>query len=96
MRTKLTLLLVVMSIMLSACGGGTPTPTPEAAAAEKRRLDTIGVLEAAQRHYQRRLGLPEGRAARDYLIGRGLTEETIARYGLGWAGERGAPPEPLH
>src|SRR5579871_910691 len=67
-----------------------PKPTPEAAAAERRRLDLAGVLEAAQRHYQRRLARPDGRTARDYLLGRGLTEETIARYGIGWAGERGA------
>jgi DNA primase len=67
-----------------------PKPTPEAAEAERRRLDVVGVLEAVQAHYQRRLGLPEGRLGRDYLLGRGLTEETIARFGLGWAGERGA------
>ncbi|WP_158928875.1 DNA primase [Acidisphaera sp. S103] len=67
-----------------------PKPTPEAAEAERRRLDVVGVLEAVQVHYQRRLGLPEGRVGRDYLLGRGLTEETIIRFGLGWAGERGA------
>jgi DNA primase len=67
-----------------------PKPTPEAAEAERRRLDVVGVLEAVQAHYQRRLGLPEGRAGRDYLLGRGLTEETIGRFGLGWAGDRGA------
>jgi len=67
-----------------------PKPTPEAAEAERRRLDTIEVLQAAQVHYQKRLDLPEGRPARDYLLGRGLTAETIARYGLGWAGDRGA------
>nr|WP_294506608.1 DNA primase [uncultured Rhodopila sp.] len=66
-----------------------PKPTPEAAEAERRRLDIQGVLQAAQAHYQRRLALPEGRAARDYLAGRGLTDETIARFGLGWAGDRG-------
>ncbi|HVY13955.1 MAG TPA: DNA primase [Rhodopila sp.] len=66
-----------------------PKPTPEAAEAERRRLDTIEVLQAALAHYRRRLDLPEGRAARDYLLGRGLTAETIERYGLGWAGERG-------
>ena len=33
--------------------------------------------------------LPDGRGARDYLLGRGLSEETIDRFGLGWAGERG-------
>jgi DNA primase len=67
-----------------------PRPTPEAAEAERRRLDIVGVLDLVKAHYQRRLGLPEGRAARDYLLGRGLTEATIARFGLGWAGERGA------
>lgn len=67
-----------------------PKPSPEAAAAEKRRLDITAVLEFARTHYQRRLNLPEGRAARDYLVGRGLTTETIARFGLGWAGDRGA------
>src|ERR1700733_13042480 len=66
-----------------------PKSSPEAAEAERRRLDVVGVLDAAQVHYQRRLALPEGKAARDYLLGRGLTEETIARFGLGWAGERG-------
>src|ERR1700722_16717514 len=66
-----------------------PKPSPEAAEAERRRLDVIGVLQAAQLHYQRRMALPEGRAARDYLLGRGLGEETIHRFGLGWAGERG-------
>jgi DNA primase len=67
-----------------------PRSSPEAAEAERRRLDVVGVLDAAQAHYQRRLALPEGRAARDYLLGRGLTEKTITRFGLGWAGERGA------
>ncbi len=67
-----------------------PKSSPEAAEAERRRLDVVGVLEAAQAHYQRRLGLPEGRPARDYLLGRGLTEQTVTRFGLGWAGERGA------
>jgi DNA primase len=66
-----------------------PKPSPEAAEAERRRLDVMGVLQAAQLHYQRRMALPEGRAARGYLLGRGLTEETINQFGLGWAGERG-------
>src|ERR1700677_2817253 len=67
-----------------------PKSSPEAAEAERRRLDVVGVLDAAQVHYQRRLALPEGKAARDYLLGRGLTVETVARFGLGWAGDRGA------
>ncbi len=66
-----------------------PKPSPEAAEAERRRLGVTDVLQAAQIHYQRRLGLPEGRMAREYLSGRGLSEETITRFGLGWAGDRG-------
>jgi len=68
-----------------------PKPTPEAAEQERKRHDLISVLDAANTAYQRHLHLPEGRAALDYLRGRGLTDETIKRFGLGWSGEgRGA------
>ena len=76
--------------LAAEAGMEVPKASPEAAEAERRRLDIVEVLEAVQAHYQRRLALPEGRAGRDYLLGRGLTEETISRFGLGWAGERGA------
>lgn len=66
-----------------------PKSSPEAAEAERRRLDVVGVLEAVQSHYRRRLAMPEGRSARDYLFGRGLTEATVDRFGLGWTGPRG-------
>src|ERR1700689_3510440 len=64
-----------------------PKPSPEAAAAEQRRLDLHGVLEAAAAAFQRKLYLPEGARALDYLRGRGLTDDTIRRFGLGWSGE---------
>ncbi len=68
-----------------------PKPTPAAAEAERRRLDLHAVLDAAAKAFQRRLFLPEGARALSYLRGRGLTEETIRRFGLGWSGEgRGA------
>lgn len=76
--------------LASAAGLDVPKPTPEAAAAEQRRVDITAVLQAAQSHYQRRLHLPGGRTAREYLGGRGLQPETIALFGLGWSGERGA------
>jgi DNA primase len=72
-----------------------PKPSFEVAEAERRRLDVVGVLAAVQAHYQRRLALPEGKPARDYLERRGLTDETIARFGLGWAGDRGRLTEDL-
>ena len=73
--------------LAAEAGMQVPTPSPEAAEAERRRLDLAGVLDAAAASYQRRLFLPEGKAARDYLTNRGLSDETIHRYGLGWSGE---------
>ena len=68
-----------------------PKPTPEAAETERRRHSLSSVLEAAQTSFHRRLFLPEGRHALAYLLGRGLSEETIRSFGIGWSGEgRGA------
>ena len=68
-----------------------PKASPSAEAAERQRLDLHGVLDAAQAYYAHALFTPAGAAALAYLRGRGLTDETIARFGLGWAGEgRGA------
>lgn len=64
-----------------------PKPTPQAAEAEKRRLDLAAVIAAAAEAYQRRLLLPEGRKALAYLHERGLRDDTIRRFGLGWSGE---------
>ena len=63
-----------------------PKPTPEAAARERRARDLHGVLEAACAAFRRRLRLPEGAEGLAYLRRRGLTEETIAAFGLGWSG----------
>ncbi len=77
--------------LAAEAGLSVPKPSPEAAEAERKRLDLTAVLEAAQASFHRRLFLPEGRQALDYLRGRGLSEETIRRFGLGWSGEgRGA------
>jgi len=77
--------------LAAEAGMEVPKPSPEAAEAERRRLDLHGVLEAASASFQRKLLLPEGARALDYLRGRGLSDETIRRFGLGWSGEgRGA------
>ncbi len=82
--------------LAAEAGMEVPKPTPAAAEAERKRLDLHGVLEAAAAAYQRRLHLPEGRAGLDYLRARGLTDDTIARFGLGWSGDgRGGMPAEL-
>ena len=68
-----------------------PKASPEAAARERRAKDLYGVLQAAEAAYTRRLRGPEGEEGLAYLKRRGLTEETIAQFGLGWSGAgRGA------
>ncbi|MDE2582571.1 MAG: DNA primase, partial [Rhodospirillales bacterium] len=68
-----------------------PKLAPGLAEAERHRHTLAGALEMAAGVYHRKLFLPEGRRALDYLRGRGLAEETIRRFGLGWSGEgRGA------
>src|SRR3954447_26107223 len=66
--------------LAAEAGMEVPKPTPQAAAREKRARDLYGVLAAAEAAYRRRLFLPEGRQALDYLRRRGLSDETIARF----------------
>ncbi|MFC4166640.1 DNA primase [Teichococcus aestuarii] len=63
-----------------------PKATPQQARREEKRRDLHGVMQAAAEAFQRRLRLPEGRAGLDYLLRRGLSEETIRKFGLGWSG----------
>ena len=68
-----------------------PRPSARAVEAEQERLDLFGVLEAAQGEFTRLLQAREGAAGLAYLRQRGLSDETVRRFGLGWSGEgRGA------
>ncbi len=91
MQSQGTGFMEAVEQLAAEAGLDVPQPSPEIAEAERRRLDLNAVLEAAAASYQRRLLLPEGRAALTYLQGRGLSGDTIRRFGLGWSGEgRGA------
>ncbi|MBP0444926.1 DNA primase [Roseomonas sp. SSH11] len=73
-----------------------PKESPRQAAREARAKDLHEVLAAAAEAMQRWLRAPEGREGLDYLKRRGLTDETIARFGLGWSGTgRGVLAEAL-
>jgi DNA primase len=60
---------------------------------EAREARTRGLLldlhEAACQWFQQQLARPEGAAAREYLHGRGLDAEAIARFRIGFAPESG-------
>ena len=77
--------------LASEAGLELPRDSPQQAAREARARTLHDVLAAAGEAMARRLHLPEGRPGLDYLRNRGLTDETIARFGLGWSGAgRGA------
>src|SRR5436853_4090390 len=68
-------------------GLAVPQATPEERERAHRQKTLLEVLEAAAAFYEARLWSPAGRAAREYLSGRGLDHDTIRRFRLGWASD---------
>jgi DNA primase len=73
---------------------GIPLPkatysSPEEARQAKLRAQLLDVQECAAAFFQECLKRPEGARAREYLTGRGLNEETIARFRIGYAPDSG-------
>src|SRR5947209_10902560 len=68
-------------------GIAVPTQTPQERDRAQRQKTLLEALAAAAVFYEAQLWRPEGARAREYLIRRGLDEETIRRFRLGWAGE---------
>src|SRR5690606_23659199 len=59
---------------------------PKAAANRKRTQSLLALTERAAGYYERVLwDTDEGKAARDYLLGRGLTEQALRAYRVGFA-----------
>ena len=54
-------------------------------AADASREQSRGVLSWARTHFQRNLAAARGAAAMDYALKRGLSRETIEKFGLGFA-----------
>ena len=86
MQTQNAGFMEAVEALAAEAGLDVPRASPEAAATERRRADLHEVLSLAAKHFQARLATPEGRPALDYLRKRGLTEETISRFGLGYSG----------
>jgi DNA primase len=77
--------------LAAEAGMEVPKASPQAAEAEQRRAGISEILDAAAKTYQAWLFAPAGAAALSYLRNRGLSDDTIKKFGLGWSGEgRGA------
>ena len=73
---------------------GVPMPkvafsSPQEARDAKLRMALLDVHERAVEFFQQCLRHPEGARAREYLKGRGLDDETIARFRIGFAPDSG-------
>ncbi len=77
-----------LSVLAERAGVALPQISYNAGANEKARKRTVlqEIQKAAGAYYYYRLRRPEGKEALDYLYQRGLTDETIRRFGLGYAG----------
>lgn len=59
--------------------------SPQARRSLQRKARLYEVLEAAAQWFEKALRVPEAKAARRYLIRRGLTPGTARRFRIGWA-----------
>lgn len=67
-----------------------PRASPEARETQRRRSGLLEVLEAAAEWFAAQLAGREGAEAREYLVRRGVSAETVAAFRLGYApGRRG-------
>jgi DNA primase len=77
--------------LASEAGLAVPQATPEERGRARQQKTLLESLEAAAVFYEKRLWASAGQQARDYLRSRGLDDETIRRFRLGWApGDRQA------
>ncbi|MDW8397320.1 MAG: DNA primase [Acetobacteraceae bacterium] len=87
MQTEGASFLEAVERLAAEAGLEVPKPSAREAERERERRDLHGVLAAAAEAFARRLFAPEGAEARAYLRRRGVSEESIARFGLGWSGD---------
>ncbi len=74
-----------------------PQNAPEDHERERRRADLYEVVEAACAWFQEQLAARAGRAARDYLAARGVSDDAVATFRLGFAPDkRGALRQALN
>ena len=76
--------------LAAEAGVSVPQSSPEERQRAKRAATLHDVMERAAKWYEAQLATGPGRRARDYLVNRGLKDETIARFRLGFAPDANA------
>ncbi|MET0182350.1 MAG: DNA primase [Caulobacterales bacterium] len=75
------------AVAMLAERAGLPLPVDDMESREQAdaRRGLYGIMEKAAKFYANALRGPDGKAARQYLLGRGLDEDVWARFGIGYA-----------
>ena len=85
METENLGFMEAVEMLAREAGMTMPAPDPQARQKADRHALLAEVLEAAARFFQVQLAAGAGRAARDYLLHRGLTDGAQDRFGIGFA-----------
>jgi DNA primase len=73
--------------LAGVAGIAVPQQTPQEREKAQRQKTLLEALAAAAKFYEDQLWSPAGARGREYLASRGLDEETMRRFRLGWAGD---------
>ncbi len=76
-----------VEILAERAGMEIPKFGKEDNAAEQKRNKLISIMNAAQEFFVKQLSVPDAVKARKYIKERGLSEEIVKRFGLGYAPE---------
>lgn len=74
-----------VEVLAGEAGMEMPRQTPQQIERDKKRATLSEVMEAVTSWYKAQLKGQIGRAAYDYIKGRGLTDDTLERFALGYA-----------
>ncbi len=74
-----------VEVLAGEVGMDVPKPSREEIERQKERASLAEVMEAVSGWYQTQLKAQAGRKAYDYITGRGLTDQTLERFGMGYA-----------
>ncbi|WP_262694671.1 DNA primase [Kordiimonas aquimaris] len=74
-----------IEVLAGEVGLEVPKPSREEVERQKERATLTEVMQAVAQWYQTQLRAKAGKQAYDYIKGRGLTDETLSRFGMGYA-----------
>jgi DNA primase len=88
METENAGFMEAVETLAREAGMAMPARDPQASERADRRAVLIAAVEAAVQHYRMALRTQAGAEARAYLARRGLSEEAVERFGIGFAPDR--------